>query len=114
MEMFAKSYNAVDRHTTKLGEYDSINTEGSDKNVDQCGYMIKPGTANWTEISGSQDMWYIADDEKADFMWMASPGASDMGDMCRSSSNGSVSGYGVRYPIGAFRPVVSILKSTIQ
>ena len=117
LEMFVKSYNAVDSHTTKLGTYETIDETNANEN----GYKVKVGTDEWTDKGMGLDMsdnnmWIRKDPERmrATGYYMASP-SSEMDVRIRA-----VSAYGYLHfdSIGcqtrAFRPIVCIPKTSLQ
>ena len=113
IEMFVNSYNAVSTHTTKLGTYETVDSNNSNTN----GYMTKKGDGSWTsyvsglDTSGTDgNMWVRTSQTKAYAYWLASPSSNNASSVRRVIFNGYVNDLNAYSDTIGFRPVVCIPK----
>ena len=123
VEMFALSYNAGHPSSDQMGTYNSIITDDDNANANEYGYYVKIGNYDWSsgeQLYGeyaSSDMWYINDDSKASYMWLASPASASNGDYGTQDGwllNSYLNPEQVCDSDCGFRPVVSIPKSSLK
>ena len=117
VEMFVLSYNAVNTHTTKLGTYETVDSNNSNSN----GYMLKIGTGSWasyvsvSDTSGTDgNMWVRTSQAKAYGCWLASPSSGEEDHVRSVGCYGRVDYDYATHGSTGFRPLVAIPKTAIK